>query len=159
MPVSFCQRPLASPVTQVIRTFNSMLGSDPASRRMGLRVRHYSVTPLGERTGLIQWVGGTASLFSLFKQWQADAQARHAALAAARQQAEASAAAAQAAALPPLPAMASCSRPSELYYARLVPALAEAGVSGGLMAPRREWPLAVLRKVLLQVSKEGGVLL
>ena len=49
--------------------------------------------------------------------------------------------------LPPVPPMAASPRPSELFYARLVPALAEAGVSGGLMAPRREWPIQALRKV------------
>jgi hypothetical protein len=68
-----------------------MLASEPASSRLGLAVRHYSVTPLGERTGLIQWVHGTTSLFTLFKQWQADSQARHKAMAAARQQAAADA--------------------------------------------------------------------
>ena len=67
--------------SQVIRTVNSLLLSDAAASRLGLAVRHYSVTPLGERTGLIQWVGGTASLYSLFRQWQADTRDRHAAMA------------------------------------------------------------------------------
>ena len=134
---------------------NSLLLSDPASSRLGLAVRHYSVTPLGERTGLIQWVGGTASLFSLFRQWQGDARERHTAMVAARQQAADSSSSSAAAAgpggvpgaVPPLAPMAAAPRPSELFYARLAPALAEAGVAGGMMAPRREWPLPALRKV------------
>ena len=159
-PVLHANPSALNPLPQVIRTVNSLLLSDPASSRLSLAVRHYSVTPLGERTGLIQWVGGTASLFSLFRQWQGDARERHAAMVAARQQAaDASSASssagmtagpgagAAASAVPPLAPMAASPRPSELFYARLAPALAEAGVAGGMMAPRREWPLPALRKV------------
>ena len=32
--------------------------------------RHYSVTPLGARSGLIEWVDGATPLFSLYKRWQ-----------------------------------------------------------------------------------------
>ncbi|GAX80940.1 hypothetical protein CEUSTIGMA_g8375.t1 [Chlamydomonas eustigma] len=167
---------------QVMRSVNALLRSDPTSAKLGLSVRHYSVTPLGERTGLIQWVRGTFSLFSLFRQWQADAQARQEAIAAARKHAEATAAAMAATSaapgssssgsavssgaritssitvfppLPQLPVMALSSRPADLFYARLVPALAEAGVSGGLTTPRKEWPLDVLKKVLLQLVSEA----
>ena len=34
------------------------------------RARHYSVTPLGSRSGLIQWVDGATPLFGLYKRWQ-----------------------------------------------------------------------------------------
>lgn len=34
------------------------------------RARNYSVTPLGLRSGLIQWVDGCVPLFSLYKRWQ-----------------------------------------------------------------------------------------
>ena len=34
------------------------------------RARHYSVIPLGLRSGLIKWVEGAQPLFSLFKKWQ-----------------------------------------------------------------------------------------
>ena len=42
------------------------------SRGVGqeLHARHYSVTPLGARSGLIQWVDGAIPLFSLYKRWQ-----------------------------------------------------------------------------------------
>lgn len=169
---------------QVLRFFNVLLQCDPSCARLGLSVRHYSVTPLGERTGLIQWVGGTASLFSLFRQWQQDRQVRHAAMLAARQTADAATAAAATATaksagpaparqgaapgaaavaagaaaaggLPGLPPMAAAARPTDLFYARLVPALAEAGVGGGLMAPRRDWPLPALRRVLLSLASDS----
>ena len=32
--------------------------------------RHYSVTPLGPRSGLIQWVDGAVPIFLLYKRWQ-----------------------------------------------------------------------------------------
>ena len=34
------------------------------------RARHYSVTPLGARSGLIQWVSGATPVFTLYKRWQ-----------------------------------------------------------------------------------------
>ena len=37
---------------------------------MEYRARHYSVTPLGPRSGLIQWVEGATPLFGLYKKWQ-----------------------------------------------------------------------------------------
>ena len=68
---------------------------------------------------------------------------------AARQAALAAAAAASGTVggVAPLAPMAATARPSEMFYARLVPALAEAGVTGGLMAPRKEWPVPALKKV------------
>lgn len=35
-----------------------------------LHARYYSVTPLGARSGLIQWVDGATPLFSIYKRWQ-----------------------------------------------------------------------------------------
>ena len=32
--------------------------------------RRYSVTPLGSRSGLIQWVDGATPIFALYKRWQ-----------------------------------------------------------------------------------------
>lgn len=34
------------------------------------RARHYAVTPLGSRSGLIQWLDGVTPLFALYKRWQ-----------------------------------------------------------------------------------------
>jgi PI-3-kinase-related kinase SMG-1 len=38
--------------------------------RPHFHARHYSVTPLGTRSGLIQWVDGATPLFGLYKRWQ-----------------------------------------------------------------------------------------
>ena len=143
------------PSTQVLRVCNSLLLSDRHVRALGpaaalqLQARHYSVTPLGKRCGLIQWVGHTTSLFGMFKSWQRSTMDRHAAMVAARlegrsllpqqqatsgdaaaaaaaaggEPAAAAAAAAAAAGIPPPPALASYHRPSDLFYARLLSAL------------------------------------
>ena len=34
------------------------------------RAEHYSVIPLGPRSGLITWVDHTVPIFSLYKKWQ-----------------------------------------------------------------------------------------
>lgn len=69
---------------QVIECVNSMLRCERPCANLGLSARHYSVTPLGPRVGLIQWVPHTTSVFSVYKAWQRAALARHAAVAAAR---------------------------------------------------------------------------
>lgn len=75
---------------QVIECVNSMLRCERPCANLGLSARHYSVTPLGPRVGLIQWVPHTTSVFSVYKAWQRAALARHAAVAAARNELAAS---------------------------------------------------------------------
>lgn len=41
-----------------------------SSDALQYRARNYAVTPLGLRSGLIQWVDGCVPLFSLYKRWQ-----------------------------------------------------------------------------------------
>jgi hypothetical protein len=57
-----------------------------------LHARAYSVTPLGPRAGLVQWVSKTVSLFGLFRGWQAASKERCAALHAAKVEAAVAAA-------------------------------------------------------------------
>ena len=77
------------------------------------RARHYSVTPLGPRSGLIQWVDGVTPLFALYKRWQQ----REALIQMLKQQAAGgSGAAAQQPTIP---------RPSEVYYNKLTSLLRE----------------------------------
>lgn len=72
-----------------------------------LSIRHYSVTPIGPKAGLIQWVPGLQSIYSCYKAWLQ----RQYAL-----QAKAGRAAGQE--LPPHPP-----RPSDLYYAKIMAGL------------------------------------
>lgn len=69
---------------QILRVSNSLMRHDPTLAQLGCAARHYSVTPLGERVGLIQWVEHTTSLFSLFRDWQQGMRERQAAMQAAR---------------------------------------------------------------------------
>ncbi|EWM21711.1 serine threonine-protein kinase smg1-like protein [Nannochloropsis gaditana] len=52
---------------QTPRTEKCALGS---AVLRGLRARHYAVLPLSASAGLVQWVGGTTPLFSLYKSWR-----------------------------------------------------------------------------------------
>ncbi|KFM68139.1 Serine/threonine-protein kinase SMG1, partial [Stegodyphus mimosarum] len=57
-------------IMQFLSIVNNMFSR---SKRHGKEVyyaRHYSVTPLGPRSGLIQWVDGATPLFGLYKRWQ-----------------------------------------------------------------------------------------
>ncbi|KAI8464726.1 MAG: kinase-like domain-containing protein, partial [Monoraphidium minutum] len=67
---------------------SSAAGGDAGGDAQPLAARRYSVTPLGPRAGLVQWVRGTVSLFGLFRAWQASAAARAGAVAAARRGAD-----------------------------------------------------------------------
>ncbi len=80
--------------------------------------RHYSVTPLGSRSGLIQWVDGATPLFSLYKRWQqreAVAQQVKAQGASGTSAQGGTSAAGQ----------VNVPRPSEVFYSKLTPALKE----------------------------------
>jgi hypothetical protein len=126
-----------------------------------LRMRPYSITPFGRRAGLVQWVRHTTSLFGLFRTWQQCAAERYQAVAAAKRDAAAAAGGAQGdrtgdkqlpavasagakgaadggSASVPLPLIVAASRPTDAFYARLLPALQAAGLPVG--SARTSWP-------------------
>ncbi|CAH1638475.1 unnamed protein product [Spodoptera littoralis] len=94
------------------------------------RARHYSVIPLGPRSGLISWVDNVTPLFALYKRWQN----REAAILSAKTN-----------------KTVNVLRPSELFYNKLNPLLKEAGVS---TENRKEWPVSILKQVLHELSTE-----
>lgn len=55
---------------QFLALVNNMFAKTNTEDRRQFYARHYSVTPLGARSGLIQWVDGATPLFSLYKRWQ-----------------------------------------------------------------------------------------
>jgi len=55
---------------QFLTIANTMLSGNAAGGRGEYRARHYSVTPLGPRSGLISWVDHVIPLFTLYKKWQ-----------------------------------------------------------------------------------------
>ena len=92
---------------------------------------------MGSRSGLIQWVEGLTPLFTPYKRWQ-----QREALAQQLKQPQTGSTAA------PVPIQ----RPSEVYYAKLTPALKEQGISNH--DNRKDWPLATQRQVLQELIHE-----
>lgn len=115
-------------IMQFLSIANTMLAkSDPI-----YRATHYSVIPLGPRSGLISWVDGVTPVFALYKRWQQ------------REALKAS--------LKPNTAPTTVLRPSELFYNKLNPLLKEHGVKN--LENRKEWPVGVLKQVLAELMAE-----
>ncbi|XP_034948666.1 serine/threonine-protein kinase SMG1 isoform X2 [Chelonus insularis] len=118
-------------IMQFLSICNTMMSKNNDTRKV-YRARHYSVIPLGPRSGLIQWVDGVTPLFALYKRWQQ----RESSMAGARGATGNSAA---------------IMRPSELFYNKLGPLLKEQGIS---LENRKEWPLTNLKQVLTELMAE-----
>ncbi|XP_011302537.1 serine/threonine-protein kinase SMG1 isoform X2 [Fopius arisanus] len=117
-------------IMQFLTICNTMMSKNNDTSRT-YRARHYSVIPLGPRSGLIQWVDGVTPLFALYKRWQQ----RVSAMAGTKGGSGA-------------PAVM---RPSELFYNKLAPLLKERGIP---LENRKEWPLPVLKQVLSELMAE-----
>ncbi|KAL4659048.1 serine/threonine-protein kinase SMG1 isoform X1 [Arapaima gigas] len=124
-------------IMQFLSIVNTMFTKVNQMESPRFHARHYSVTPLGTRSGLIQWVDGATPLFGLYKRWQQ----REAVLQAQKAQDSLQ----QPQNLPMVP------RPSELYYSKIGPALKAVGLS--LDVSRRDWPLSVMRDVLRELME------
>ncbi|GCC18493.1 hypothetical protein chiPu_0017960 [Chiloscyllium punctatum] len=124
-------------IMQFLSIVNTMFIKINHQETPRFHARHYSVTPLGTRSGLIQWVDGATPLFGLYKRWQQ----RDATLQAQKNQD--SYQATQNPALVP--------RPSELYYSKIGPALKSVGLT--LDVSRRDWPLSVMSSVLEELME------
>lgn len=127
-------------IMQFLSIVNNMFASASNGDQQLYRARHYSVTPLGPRSGLIQWVDGASPLFGLYKRWQqrdALAQASKSGSVSSSTQAN---------------AQPSIARPSDIFYNKLTPALRDKGVTN--LENRKEWPLTVLRTVLQELKEE-----
>uniref|UniRef100_UPI0037E707FB serine/threonine-protein kinase SMG1 n=1 Tax=Semicossyphus pulcher TaxID=241346 RepID=UPI0037E707FB len=123
-------------IMQFLSIVNTMFTKINRQEQPRFHARHYSVTPLGTRSGLIQWVDGATPLFGLYKRWQQ----REAVLQAQKAQDSF-----QQQPVPPVP------RPSELYYSHIGPALKAVGLS--LDVTRRDWPLSVMKEVLKELME------
>ncbi|CAH0730089.1 unnamed protein product, partial [Brenthis ino] len=118
-------------IMQLLSITNTMLARDSENNdNQTYRARHYSVIPLGPRSGLISWVDNVTPLFALYKRWQN----REAAIQSAKTN-----------------KTVNVLRPSEIFYSKLNPLLKEAGIS---TENRKEWPVSILKQVLQQLSAE-----
>jgi PI-3-kinase-related kinase SMG-1 len=57
-------------IMQFLSIANTMMQRSSSTSESMYRARHYSVIPLGPRSGLISWVDGVTPLFGLYKRWQ-----------------------------------------------------------------------------------------
>lgn len=57
-------------IMQFLSIVNTMFTKINQQEQPQFHACHYSVTPLGTRSGLIQWVDGATPLFGLYKRWQ-----------------------------------------------------------------------------------------
>nr|NVI76419.1 no-on-and-no-off transient C [Cucujiformia] len=120
-------------IMQFLSIANTMMAQNADSAGHNLyRARHYSVIPLGPRSGLISWVEGTTPVFALYKRWQQRELAKSNLKNAVN--------------------VTTVPRPSELFYNKLNPLLKEAGVKN--IENRKEWPLSVLKQVLTELMAE-----
>lgn len=118
-------------IMQLLSITNTMLARDSENNdNQTYRARHYSVIPLGPRSGLISWVDNVTPLFALYKRWQN----REAAILSAKTN-----------------KTVNVLRPSELFYNKLNPLLKEAGIS---TENRKEWPVSILKQVLQELTAE-----
>lgn len=124
-------------IMQFLSIVNTMFTKINQQEQPRFHARHYSVTPLGTRSGLIQWVDGATPLFGLYKRWQQRETLLQTQKAQDSQQ--------QPPAAPTVP------RPSELYYSHIGPALKAVGLS--LDVSRRDWPLSVMKEVLRELME------
>ena len=99
--------------------------------------RHYSVVPLGPRSGLIQWVEGAITLYSFYKRWQQRQQVNDAATKKKGNEDS------------PFPT--AYFKPSESFYNKLLPVLREQGITN---VDRKEWPSSIMKQVHAELRKE-----
>jgi serine/threonine-protein kinase SMG1 len=134
---------LDSRIMQLLEAINSLLHSSSDTRSRNIALRFYSVTPVSGRAGLIQWVENVSSIYNVYKMWQ-----KRSLLAQAQQDVQLSSVSTSNIhnPVPPVP------RPSDMFYGKIIPALKEKGIKR--VVSRRDWPLDVKRKVLLDLMKE-----
>lgn len=126
-------------IMQLLQAVNGFLQSSSSTHCHPLGIRHYSVTPISGRAGLIQWVDNAVSIYSVFKSWQKRNQLA--------QLSATSAGDINGSAAPSVP------RPSDIFYGKIIPALKEKGIRR--VISRRDWPHEVKRKVLLDLMSEA----
>ncbi|ONM08980.1 Serine/threonine-protein kinase TOR [Zea mays] len=134
---------LDSRIMQLLEAINSLLYSSSDTRSRNITLRFYSVTPVSGRAGLIQWVENVSSIYNVYKSWQKRSQLAH-----AHAEAQVSSVSTGNIHNP----VAPVPRPSDMFYGKIIPALKEKGIKR--VVSRRDWPLDVKRKVLLELMNE-----
>ncbi|GET01157.1 serine/threonine-protein kinase SMG1 isoform X2 [Rhizophagus clarus] len=122
-------------IMQLLRITNDLFNRDKQSRSRKLRARHYAVIPLGDHSGMIQWVENTTCIFVLYKKWQH--REHFAKLLQTNNNTEIAG--------NPL-------RPSDMFFEKIGKALKKEGWATS--SSRRNWPKSVLKSVFLELISE-----
>ncbi|XP_023332658.1 serine/threonine-protein kinase SMG1 [Eurytemora carolleeae] len=121
-------------IMQFLGIANQMLSKNKRERDVKYFARNYTVIPLGSRSGLIQWVEGAMPIFALYKRWQLRQQ-QH--LENAKKLEDAA---------------KVVGKPSDIFYAKILPILRKHGVSK--IEDRKSWPISLLKQVLHELVQE-----
>ncbi|BDA50909.1 probable serine/threonine-protein kinase SMG1 at C-terminar half [Coccomyxa sp. Obi] len=132
---------------QLLRFSNAVLRGSEVSVLRQLQVRTFGVTPLGPRTGLIEWVEHSVPLFGLYQNSLGHSMAAAAATAIETPNAAPQPVLEGAAPVMKLPT------PTEAFFNRLIPALKASGIDP--QAPRKEWPRELLRQVVTELMRDA----
>jgi phosphatidylinositol kinase/protein kinase (PI-3 family) len=124
-------------IMQLLRITNNLLLRDKQARNRNLSARHYAVIPLGDHSGMIQWVENATQMFVLYKKWQQYEYFSKTLIHNSN---------GETAAVP------APQRPSDMYFERIVKALKKEGLPQN--APRRTWPHHVLKAVFRELVAE-----
>ena len=134
---------------QFLGIANTMMARSSRGSAHNYRARHYSVIPLGPRSGLIRWVDGVTPLFGLYKRWQQ----REATIVQNKTNSNNGLVNHSGTSNSTITGnnTAQILRPSDLFYNKLTPLLKEHGIT---VENRKEWPLNILRQVLTELMEE-----
>ncbi|CAG8681341.1 36376_t:CDS:2, partial [Racocetra persica] len=121
-------------IMQLLQITNDLLKRDRQTSARNLRARNYAVIPLGNHSGMIQWVENATQIFVLYKKWQ---HREHFAKVLQNNTDE---------------SVGNPQRPSDMYFEKIGKALKKEGWPAS--TSRRNWPHSVLKSVFLELVSE-----
>ncbi|CAI2173764.1 5161_t:CDS:10 [Funneliformis geosporum] len=121
-------------IMQLLQITNDLFHRDKHARSRKLKARHYVVIPLGNHSGMIQWVENATQMFVLYKKWQhREYFAKHLQTNNAEM-------------------VGNPLRPSDMFFEKISKALKKEGLASS--SSRRNWPKSVLKSVFLELVSE-----
>lgn len=121
-------------IMQFLSIANQMMSGFKSINSGRYTAKHYSVVPLGPRSGLIQWVEGAVPMFSLYKKWQQRQQQHLENIKKVEEAAK------------------IVGKPSDMFYSKMLPLLKKSGISK--IDDRKSWPISLLKQVLTELVAE-----
>ncbi|KAE9417311.1 hypothetical protein Angca_002712 [Angiostrongylus cantonensis] len=129
-------------IMQLLHICNLMLAGGSSKRSWPpYCAHHYAVTPLGTRSGLIQWVSGATPMFHIYRKWQLrQAQIKHSME--------------RKSGVPATTVALDVDRPTDLFQKKMRGLFTAHNVETAIIADRSKWPQNLLREVFDSLVKE-----